>query len=83
MIVVNAYKNKDYICIEIKDNGIGMSKEMLEEINQNIMNKVHCEHYGLYNINERLSVKYNDKHKFIIESEINIGTKITISYPIN
>ena len=83
LIKVNAFINDDNIYIEIKDNGIGITSEKLIKINNDLKNKVHIDHYGLYNINERLSVKYNNKFGFKIESEINEGTKITISFPHN
>lgn len=77
---VNGYLNDNIICIEVKDNGIGMTEEVINEILSN--NKP--EHYGigLSNINHRIKLFFGDEYGIEIKSEKGQGTIVTVRIPM-
>lgn len=80
-ININIFPVNDHIKIEVEDNGLGMNFEKLTEIRNNLFNSVESEHYGLYNINERLKLTFRDKYSISIEGEYDKGTKVSITIP--
>lgn len=79
-------KEKDYIRIQITDNGCGITKERLQEIQSGRIVSHSTEKdsngIGLGNVQERLRLYYNMENLFSIESEgENMGTSVTISIP--
>lgn len=82
LIEIDISSNKEFLFITVKDNGLGISKEKLEEIKDNLYNSIESEHYGLYNINERLKIFFGDKYDIFIQSNFNIDTTITLKIPI-
>lgn len=82
IININISSEKGYLFIQVVDNGLGMYPERLEIIRENLDKSIESEHYGLYNINERLKLTFGNKYTIIIESEFEIGTKIFIQIPI-
>lgn len=77
------------IKVEVKDDGIGMSKEKVNEILSRIWDKVELEtktgfnNIGLANINERLKLYYGEECKLNVESEIDKGTSVSFQIPYN
>lgn len=71
----------NYIVIEVYDNGIGIPKDTLEELMVNLKNSIKSDHYGLYNVNERLKLTFGEECEIIIKSEFNIETTIHIKIP--
>ena len=82
-IKVSGKAEKDATFIIIEDNGIGMTKERLQQVRDGIMNKVPTEKdiYGIYNVNERIRLNFGEEYGLDIESTYNIGTKIMIRLP--
>lgn len=75
-IEIKGEKKFDKITIFVKDNGIGMTTEDLERVRNGMVfgqsedNNV----FGLYNVNERIRLKFGEKSGVSIESEYNVGT---------
>ena len=70
-------KNKgDYVEVSIIDDGVGMSREKINDIKEFKTNTL-----GLSTVIKRLKLYSNTD--IIIESEENIGTKIILKLPIN
>lgn len=75
-IEIKGEKKFDKITISVKDNGIGMTTEDLERVRNGMVfgqsedNNV----FGLYNVNERIRLKFGEKSGVSIESEYNVGT---------
>ena len=65
----------------MSDNGIGIKKDKLSFILSNLENSKESEHYGLYNVNERLKLTFNEMYNINITSEYNLGTEVTIKLP--
>lgn len=72
----------DDLQITVEDNGIGIEESRLELLIFNLKNRVESNHYGLYNVNERLLMTYSARCTIQIISEVNVGTKIIIRIPI-
>ena len=73
----------DMIEILISDNGIGISAEKLNEIQESIESKhIHYEkHFGISNINSRISSSLQGHGTLNIESSRDSGTAIYIRIP--
>lgn len=80
-ININILSEDDYIIIEVTDNGIGIKKEKLVELRNNLANSIESEHYGLYNINERLKLTFKGKYDINIDSEYNNWTRVSLKIP--
>ncbi len=71
------------IQIIIEDNGTGMS----EEVRKSLLTTDKKQHLkdgngiGVYNVNMRLKLAYGNEYGLNIESEIDEGTKVTITIP--
>jgi two-component system sensor histidine kinase YesM len=73
---------EDKIKIVIEDNGKGMPKKLVEELNRGMtMEEADKSHIGIKNAVERLSMYYGAACSFWVESELKMGTKITIIIP--
>lgn len=81
IININIFSENDYILIEVIDNGLGMDNEKLAATRKNLYQSVESEHYGLYNINERLKITFKDDYSIDIDSEYEKGTKVSIKIP--
>lgn len=81
IININILSENDYIVIEVIDNGLGMDSEKLATTRKNLYHSIESEHYGLYNINERLKITFTDKYNIHIDSEFGQGTKVLLKIP--
>ena len=81
IININGFLEDCFIVIKVEDNGIGIPEEKLINIISNLKNNIQSDHYGLYNINERLKIKYGALASLNIESTYGSGTLITIKFP--
>lgn len=79
------YSQDDSIIIELSDNGKGMTAERLEQVRCNSTELYNDAkpHIGIDNIRQRLAFLYGDAARMEINSEINVGTNIVITFPIN
>lgn len=80
-ININVFSKDDYIIIEVIDNGLGMDLEKLATTRKNLYESIESEHYGLYNINERLKLTFKDKYSIDIDSEFGKGTRVSLKIP--
>ena len=95
-IRVTGHIESGCIYIYIEDNGIGMSPERLEQINnkinrgektENLQDAIgtreEAEIFGLYNVNERIRLKFGSRYGIHIDSEYGKGTTVTILLPLD
>lgn len=82
-ITVTAKVSGDDFVISIEDNGIGMSEERLKQIMEGINSKTPSEKkiYGLYNVNERIRLKFGEQYGLSITSREGFGTVSMIKLP--
>jgi two-component system, sensor histidine kinase YesM len=79
-LAVCAYRKENGIVLEVKDNGIGMSREKLLEVRQSLAG-VKSESIGLSNVHRRIMLYYGKKYGVTIQSEENVGTTVDILLP--
>ncbi len=73
----SVFEEKDVV-ITIQDNGIGMTEEQLEQLFKFKPNSG----YGLYNINERIRMRYHDpRHTLTCKSVYGEGTEVMLRLP--
>jgi len=81
IIKITIWSENNYIYVEVTDNGLGMDTEKLNTLRENLNQSVESEHYGLYNINERLKLTFKYDYDIKIDSEFQNWTKVTIKLP--
>jgi two-component system, sensor histidine kinase YesM len=85
LIRVIGYQRDGFLCFEVQDNGIGMSSERLQEIQQGLRAKQARETsmgLGVRSVHQRLQIHYGKEAGLQIESELEKGTIIKILIPI-
>lgn len=84
-ISVKGYKEGGLLVVQVKDNGVGMSEEQVREIlssqSEPQYSSQRIGRYAIKNVNERLSLKYNDAFRLEITSQPGEGTLVTIEIP--
>ena len=82
-IEISMYDEVGYLIVEISDNGVGITKEKLDYINEKLRNynNENKKSIGISNVNERIKMAYGDEYGLYILSTIDIGTKVIILLP--
>lgn len=74
----------EYGCkLKVVDNGIGITRERLAQVQDGILNKVMTgkDIYGLYNVNERIRLNFGEEYGISIKSEYGEGTVVDVLVP--
>ena len=82
-ITIRGYMKEGKACIDIIDDGKGIPKEKLDELNSklDIKNSYNKRSIGIFNVNERIKLFYGNPYGLSIKSDYNIGTTVTITLP--
>ncbi len=82
-ITVSGQMEETYFVIEVRDNGIGMSEERLHLVKEKIQKRTieESDVYGLYNVNERIVLRFGEMYGIKIESNYLEGTIVQILLP--
>lgn len=76
-------REDEFIKIEIKDNGCGISSETVHEMNEGIFRKTGDKsHIGMENAITRLHMYYGENAGVMIKSELEQGTVVEIRIPV-
>ena len=78
---IEGYLNGQNVDILIKDDGIGMSEEKIEEIFANDKSLNNTKSFGLRSVDERIKLFFGEAYGLTIESESGKGTTITVTIP--
>ena len=72
----------DTIIIIIKDNGNGIDRQHLEDIRYSLSHKIinYSKHFGICNVNARISSELFGYGAITIDSTLDIGTTVTIEF---
>jgi two-component system sensor histidine kinase YesM len=79
IIVVDELKNS--LCIEVKDNGLGIRKEKLEKLRKIINEEEDSDRIGLNNVTQRIKYAYGKDYGLTIESVEGEGTIVKVFIP--
>ena len=81
-ININICYGDDEVIITIEDNGCGIPNDKLEQIRYKLSNHIvdYNQHFGICNVNKRISNTDFGNGIVLIESEEKKGTKIIIKY---
>ena len=81
-IDVNGYRREDDIYIEVRDNGLGIPENEVEQLLKE-NNRVHKRGsgVGLLNVHNRIRLRFGEEYGLEIESEPDEGTTVRIHLP--
>lgn len=88
-IRISAYEKDGKLMVEVEDNGMGMSQEKQEElqnmfdmpVEQLLHKKEDITHIGLYNVNLRIKLQYGADAGMCVDSMPGMGTRVRIAIP--
>lgn len=81
-IEISAFLRGESLIFQVKDNGLGMTKETLENLLSKIVEGSEGSGVGVKNVHERIRLYYGKEFGLEIESEREVGTTIRITQPI-
>lgn len=82
-IIVKGYEKDGDIYIDVIDNGIGMPKEQVEHLlTDGVYERKRGSGIGLRNVDQRIKLYFGENYGLEIESEPDVGTKVTIHLPM-
>lgn len=84
---VEVYRENEHLCIQVSDDGVGLSRETLESVNRYIEGKVNEEDkknlgIGTRNVVDRIRYVYGASGSISVLSDAEWGTSITLMLPI-
>ena len=81
-VEVHVYATGDMVHFKVKDNGQGIERERLEQLGKAVVVSKKGTGTALYNINQRLIGLFGKETILHIESEVEKGTEIVFTIPI-
>ena len=86
LITLSVYEEDDRVCVSVKDNGMGISEDKIQQIMAKEVTQSetadHSNGIGLENVISRLEMYFNDEDIFTIQSEgENKGSEVIIRLP--
>lgn len=81
MIKITGKLIDDKICLEIVDNGVGMSRDTISNILKKNVNGKRRSGIGVKNVHERIQLYFGPEYGLQIESEIDVGTRVKVWLP--
>ncbi len=91
LISLNASKNENCVSIEVLDNGAGMDRDELEQLNDKLdmdndtyfkaLGNKKSRSIGIENVNRRIKLFYGENYGLTIESEEGKYTKAVVTIP--
>ena len=80
MITVIARRQEDSVCIEVEDNGVGMTAEKVRQVMET-PDVTDRPHLGIKNVNDRIRLHYGPAWGLQIESHPGRGTRVVLRIP--
>lgn len=79
---IRGYRNHDDLCIEIRDDGPGMSQEKIENLFKDGNRDEGRESIGLINVDRRIKLDFGSRYGVTISSKEGQWTVVTVNLPI-
>lgn len=82
ILITGKIKNDDVV-FTVSDNGVGMEKDAVEKLNQQLRREDYQEspHIGLTNVNQRIKIIFGKEYGIQLTSRPGLGTSITVTFP--
>ena len=84
-LTVSAHAVGNEILFSVQDNGKGFTEERLKQVQEELHTKQQADElkvvYGLYNVNKRLNLYYDNSVNLEIQSELDKGTIVSFKIP--
>ena len=79
MIKIGIHQDPNRIIFTVEDNGVGMTEEQCREV----LKKEPGDRagIGIKNVNDRIKIYFGDEYGLTIQSELDVGTCVTITMP--
>ncbi|MFW5894807.1 MAG: cache domain-containing sensor histidine kinase [Bacillota bacterium] len=81
-IEIHCHKKGDFIHIDVKNEGLGLSQEEIDAITKMYKEGEESRHIGLKNIYQRLRLYFGQKADLVIDSEMDYYTQVSIRIPL-
>lgn len=81
-IKISAYEKENLLYIEIYNQGYGLTEMKINEIYKMIRSEKASGSMGLKNVYQRLKLYFNQDADLLIESELDVYTKVILKLPI-
>lgn len=82
-IQISAVRKEKGVSVIVYDNGSGMSKEELEQLNHQMVEGTDGIGYGVCNVNKRIKLLFGKDYGLYYEQNINNGITVKIDLPMN
>ncbi len=82
LIQIEAREKNGMLYMKVADNGIGIPKEKVDILNQNLIQGINNTGYGVYNVNERIKLSFSSKYGVHFKSVYGEGTTVEIWHPL-
>ena len=83
LIRVAGREENGALILTVQDNGAGMTKERLEQVRESLRGDSDTNTgYGLFNVNKRIQLYYNQPQGIWIDSDEQTGTLVTLKVPV-
>ena len=85
MVRIDVHTVGEYLYVDIADNGKGIRKEELEQLNERLTSyegEERTNSIGLYNINRRIKLSYGEDYGVQISSTPGEGTCVRVTLPL-
>ncbi|WP_191556523.1 sensor histidine kinase [Metabacillus idriensis] len=81
VITISVHRKDGKTCVNVKDNGHGMSTERARQIGKETVQSAHGSGLGLYNVNRRLTMMFGSTSALQVKSVSGHGTEIFFTIP--
>ena len=83
LVKVTGRMEGTWLILQVQDNGAGMSPERLMQVRDGLCGDGgESAGYGLFNVNKRIQLYYNQPQGVWIESQVGEGTTVTLKLPV-
>ncbi len=82
LVRVEISRRAEKLCIEIRDNGTGMSRQQLDAVREGLeAEQMPRSSIALYNIHQRIRLRYGSDYGVAVESDPGHGTCVSLTLP--
>ncbi|AIQ53191.1 hypothetical protein R70331_17760 [Paenibacillus sp. FSL R7-0331] len=80
---ITVERRADGLAVTVYDDGIGMSREILSQIQRNLEDPgAPSKNVGLKNVHERIRTSFGEEYGLTVSSREHIGTSVTLLFPV-